>query len=233
MVQLNRDELLQAYRSMQTIRAFEKALEHEAAPMPGGASYHSMIAHIPGLKVVMPSTPYDAKGLLIQSIRDDDPVMFFEHIVMYDDQGEVPEEPYTIPFGEANVTREGKDATIVALGRMVQFSNTAADKLAADGIECTVIDPRTISPLDEDTILESVEETGRLVVVDEATPRCSMPTDIAALVADKAFGALKAPIKMVTAPHTPVPFAPELEDAYLPSPEKIEAMVRTVVGYKK
>ena len=197
------------------------------------ASYHSMIAHIPGLKVVMPSSPYDAKGLLIQSIRDDDPVMFFEHIVMYDDEGEVPEDPYTIPFGEANVTREGGDATIVALGRMVQFSNTAADKLAADGISCTVIDPRTISPLDEDTIVESVEETGRLVIVDEATPRCSMPTDIAALVADKAFGALKAPIKMVTAPHTPVPFAPELEDAYVPNPEKIEAAVRTVVGYKK
>jgi pyruvate dehydrogenase E1 component beta subunit len=159
--------------------------------------------------------------------------MFFEHIVMYDDEGEVPEEPYTIPFGEANLTREGTDATIVALGRMVQFANTAADNLAADGVSCTVVDPRTISPMDEDTIIESVEETGRLVIVDEATPRCSMPTDISALIADKAFGALKAPIKMVTAPHAPVPFAPELEDAYLPSPEKIEAAVREVVGYKK
>jgi pyruvate dehydrogenase E1 component beta subunit len=152
---------------------------------------------------------------------------------MYDEEEDVPDESYAIPFGEANLTREGSDATIVALGRMVQFSNTAADNLAADGISCSVIDPRTISPMDEDTILESVEESGRLVVVDEATPRCSMPTDIAALVADKGFGTLKAPIKMVTAPHIAVPFAPELEDAYVPSPEKIEAAVREVVAYKK
>ncbi len=199
------------------------------------ASQHSqclypIFTHIPGLKVVIPSSPYEAKGLMIQAIRDDDPVIFLEHKVMYDDEEEVPDEPYTIPFGEANLTREGEDVTIVAFGRMVNFSNEVADKLAKDGISCTVVDPRTTSPLDTDTILECVEETGRLVVVDEASPRCNMATDISALVAQEAFGALKAPIKMVTPPHTPVPFSPQLEDLYIPSPEKIEAAVRAVAG---
>ena len=200
------------------------------------ASQHSqclypIFTHTPGLKVVIPSSPYEAKGLMIQSIRDDDPVVFFEHKVMYDDEEEVPDEPYTIPFGEANITREGDDVTVVAIGRMVTFANQVADKLAGDGIGCTVIDPRTTSPLDEDSILESVEETGRLVVVDESNPRCNMATDIAALVAESAFDALKAPIKKVTPPHTPVPFAPELEDLYIPNPEKIEAAVREVAAH--
>ena len=197
------------------------------------ASQHSqclypLFTHIPGLKCVMPSSPYEAKGLLTQAIRDDDPVIFFEHKVMYDDEEEVPDDPYTLPFGEANLTREGDDVTIVSLGRMVKLSNEVADKLESDGIHCTVIDLRTTSPLDEDTIIESVEDTGRLVVVDEANPRCSIATDISALVAQNAFNALKAPIKMVTAPHTPPPFAPELEDLYIPTPEKIEAAVRAV-----
>jgi pyruvate dehydrogenase E1 component beta subunit len=200
------------------------------------ASQHSqclypVFTHMPGLKVVVPSSAYEAKGLLIQSIRDDDPVVFFEHKMLYDTSEEVPDEPYTIPFGEANLTREGGDVTIVALGRMVQFANQAADKLEQDGIGCTVVDPRTTSPLDEDTIIECVEDTGRLVVVDESTPRCNMATDISALVSQNAFGALKAPIRMVTPPHTPVPFAPEIEDIYIPSPENIEAAVRDVVGY--
>ncbi len=192
-------------------------------------SLYSLFTHIPGLKVAIPSSPYEAKGLLIQAIRDDDPVIFCEHKVMYDDQEEVPDESYTIPFGEANTTREGDDVTIVAIGRMVKFSNEVADKLAKEGISCTVIDPRTTSPLDSETILESVSETGRLVVVDEATPRCSVATDIAALVAEHAFDALKAPIKLVTAPHTPVPFSPVLEDAFIPNPQKIEAAVRAVM----
>jgi acetoin:2,6-dichlorophenolindophenol oxidoreductase subunit beta len=195
------------------------------------ASQHSqclypIFTHIPGLKVAIPSSPYEAKGLLIQAIRDDDPVIFFEHKAMYDDMEEVPDEPYTIPFGEANLTREGKDATIVAIGRMVQFANAAADELARKGVSCTVIDPRTTSPMDEDAIIESVEETGRLVVVDEASPRCNMATDISALVAQNAFKALKGPIRMVTPPHVPVPFSPTLEDAYIPSPARIVEAVR-------
>ena len=200
------------------------------------ASQHSqclypIFTHIPGLKVVIPSSPYEAKGLLTQSIRDDDPVIFFEHKAMYDDEEEVPDEPYTIPFGEANFTREGGDVSIVAIGRMVGLANEVADRLAKDGIECTVLDPRTTSPLDADTIIETVEETGRLVIVDEAYPRCNMATDISALVSQSAFAALKAPIRMVTPPHTPVPFAPKLEDAYIPSPEKIEAAVREVAAH--
>jgi pyruvate dehydrogenase E1 component beta subunit len=200
------------------------------------ASQHSqclypIFTHVPGLKVVLPSSPYEAKGLMIQAIRDDDPVIFLEHKVLYDDEEEVPDEPYTIPFGEANLTREGEDVTIVAFGRMVKFANQVADGLETDGISCTVLDPRTTSPLDTDSILESVEETGRLVVVDEASPRCNMATDISALVAENAFGALKAPIRMVSPPHTPVPFAPELEDLYIPSPEQIGAAVRAVMEH--
>ena len=199
------------------------------------ASQHSqclypIFTHIPGLKVVIPSSAYEAKGLLTQAIRDDDPVIFFEHKAMYDDEEEVPDEAYTIPFGEANLTREGDDVTIFAIGRMVQLANQAADKLEKDGVSCTVIDPRTTSPLDEETIIEAVEETGRLVVVDEAHPRCNMATDVAALVAQNAFAALKAPIKMVTPPHTPVPFSPALEDIYIPSVGRIEAAVREVAG---
>ena len=201
------------------------------------ASQHSqalypIFTHIPGLKVVIPSNPYDAKGLLIQAIRDDDPVIFLENKVLYDTMGEVPDGAYTVPFGEASIVREGEDALIVALGRMVGFAKDAAGALAKDGIDCTVLDPRTTSPLDEDTILEAVEENGgRVVIVDEASPRCGLAADIAALIAEKAFGALKAPIVKVTPPHTPVPYAPDLERAYLPDPDKIAAAVRRVAAY--
>jgi pyruvate dehydrogenase E1 component beta subunit len=200
------------------------------------ASQHSqclypVFTHIPGLKVVLPSSPYEAKGLMIQAIRDDDPVIFFEHKVMYDDTGDVPDEAYTIPFGEANLTREGDDLTIVAFGRMVSFANQAADALRREGIGATVIDPRTTSPLDSETILDSVSETGRLVVVDEAHPRCSMAADIARLVAEEAFGDLKAPIRTVTPPHTPVPFSPALEDLYVPTPARIIEAAKSVVTH--
>ena len=195
-------------------------------------SLYPIFTHIPGLKVVIPSNAYDAKGLLIQSIRDDDPVIFFEHKRMYDDEAEVPDEGYAIPFGEAELSREGGDVTIVAIGRMVQLANQAADRLEKDGIGCTVVDPRTTSPLDEDTIIECVEDTGRLVVVDEASPRCGMAADISALVTQEAFGALRAPTQLVTPPHSPVPYAPELEDAYIPSTERIEAAVRRVMDYE-
>ncbi len=199
--------------------------------MFGGKAKTPMVIRTMIGEVVVPSNAYDAKGLLIQAIRDDDPVIFCEHKLMYDLRAEVPDEPYAIPFGEANVVRDGDDVTVVALARMVHYAGEAAEALAKDGIEVELIDPRTTSPLDEDTILDSVERTGRLVIVDEATPRCSIATDIAALVADRAFDALKAPIRRVTAPHTPVPFAPSLEKLYIPSPERIAAAVREVHGY--
>lgn len=199
------------------------------------ASQHSqclypIFTHIPGLKVVLPSNAYEAKGLLAQAIRDDDPVIFFEHKAMYDETAEVPDDAYTIPFGEANVCREGDDVTIITMGRMVNFSNQVADKLAKEKIGVTVVDLRTTSPLDTETVLETASETGRVVVVDEAHPRCNMAADISALICQEAFDDLKAPIKMVTAPHCPVPFSPALEDLYVPGPAKIEAAVRAVMG---
>ncbi|WP_322053830.1 alpha-ketoacid dehydrogenase subunit beta [Paraburkholderia bannensis] len=186
----------------------------------------SLFTHIPGLKVVCPATPYDAKGLMIEAIRDNDPVIFCEHKLLYTMEGDVPEESYSIPFGEANIVRDGDDVTLVTYGRMVHYALDAAQKLAKEGIEADVIDLRTTSPLDEDTILESVQRTGRVVVVDEANPRCSIATDIAALVASKAFRDLKAPVGMVTAPHTPVPFAASLEDLYIPSADQIAEAAR-------
>jgi len=202
------------------------AAQHSQALYP-------LFTHIPGLKVVVPSSPYEAKGLLIQSIRDDDPVIFCEHKAMYDTTGEVPEDSYAIPFGEANVVRDGGDVTVVAIGRMVSVAAQAASELAASGIDVELIDPRTTSPLDTDTILESVENTGRLVVVDEATPRCNVATDISALAAKEAFGSLRAPIEMVTAPHTPVPFADSLEDLYIPDAQRIVNAVKSVAGWSR
>ena len=202
------------------------------------ASQHSqclypLFTHIPGLKCILPSNPYEAKGLLIQAIRDDDPCIFFEHKAMYDMEGEVPDEPYTIAFGEANVACEGEDVTIVAFGRMVNQALAAVDMLKKKGVSCTVVDPRTTSPLDTDTIIETIEETGRLVVVDEAHPRCSMATDIAALAASRCFDALKAPVQLVTAPHAPVPFSPALEDLYIPSVERIVAAAETAMKHRQ
>lgn len=212
-----------------TIRAmygagFSAAAQHSQCLYP-------VFTHLPGLKVVVPSSPYEAKGLLAQSIRDDDPVVFFENKVQYDEVGEVPEESYTIPFGEANIVREGDDVTVVAIGRMVSVAQQAAAELAGSGIDIEIIDPRTTSPLDLDTILESVENTGRLVIVDEASPRCNIATDISAQIVSEAFGDLKAPIKMVSPPHTPVPFAKVLEDLYVPAPQDVIGAVKTVVDW--
>ena len=190
---------------------------------------YSIFAHIPGIKSIVPSTPYDAKGLLSSAIRDNDPVMFFEHKLLYDVEGEVPEDNYTIPLGVADVKREGKDATIVTLGRMVHLALEAADTLANDGVDVEVIDLRSISPMDGDAILASVKKTHRLVVVDEDYPRCSVATDVIALVADQAFDYLDAPCKMITAPHTPVPFSPALEDVYIPSADTIVSTVKSQV----
>ncbi len=192
---------------------------------------YSVFAHIPGIKVVVPSNPYDAKGLLLESIRDDDPVIFFEHKALYDDVCDVPAEPYRIPLGQADVRRRGDDITIVALGRMVGIAEQAADEVRAQGIACTIVDPRTISPLDETTILDCVRSTGRLVVVDEGHPRCGMASDIAAIVGREAFGDLKAPIASVTAPHTPVPFAANLEALYVPTVADVRAAVVDAVNY--
>jgi pyruvate/2-oxoglutarate/acetoin dehydrogenase E1 component len=193
---------------------------------------YAMLTSIPGLKVVMPTTPADAKGLLTTAIRGDDPVMFFEHTTLYAEKGEVPDGDYLLPFGHARMVREGHDASIVTCGQMVGYAAKAADKLAKDGIACDVIDLRTTSPMDEETILDSVELSGRLIVVDESPPRCSLASDIAGLVANKAFASLRAPIEMVTPPHTPVPFARELEKAYLPSVAGIEAAVRKTLAYR-
>ena len=189
----------------------------------------STFTSVPGLKVVMPSNPYDAKGLLIQAIRDDDPVIFCEHKLLYAMKGDVPDEDYTIPFGEASWLRDGEDLTIIAFSAMVPKAIEAADKLAEEGIKCTVIDPRTTSPLDEESILESVEETGRVVIVDESTPRCSIASD-SSIIVDKAFKALKAPIKKVTTAHSPVPFSPALEQAFIPQTEGIIEVCREVLG---
>lgn len=191
---------------------------------------YSIFAHIPGIKSVVPSTPHDAKGLLSAAIRDNDPVMFFEHKLLYDIEGEVPEDNYTIPLGEADIKREGKDATVVALGRMVHLALEAAETLARDGLEVEVVDLRSISPMDSNTILESVKKTHRLLVVDEDYPRCSIATDVIALVADQAFDYLDAPCKMITSPHTPVPFSPVLEDVYIPGADTIVSTVKSQVG---
>ncbi|MFO0336177.1 MAG: alpha-ketoacid dehydrogenase subunit beta [Pseudomonadota bacterium] len=202
---------------------FSAAAQHSQAP-------YNVFTAVAGLTVVVPSTPYDAKGLLITAIRDDDPVVFCEHKLLYGLSGEVPDEAYTIPFGEANYTREGEDVTIVALAAMVPRANAVADKLRKDGISVEVVDPRTTSPLDEEGILESVEHTGRLVVVDESAARAGIAHDIAALVASQGFHSLKAPIQLVTPPHTPIPFSPALEKAWLPDEARIEAAVRTAMA---
>lgn len=192
---------------------------------------HPLFTMIPGLKVVMPTNAYDAKGLMIQAIRDDDPVVFLESKTLYELESDVPDEAYTIPFGEAEYVRDGDDVTIVAMGGAMLHAKMAADELAKEGIECEVVDPRTTSPLDEETILESVENTGRLIIVDESPPRCSLAADIASMVADKGFKSLKAPVKKVTCPHTPVPFAPSLEDAFLPNAGRVIAAAKEAVAY--
>ncbi|MDZ3992610.1 alpha-ketoacid dehydrogenase subunit beta [Pseudomonas sp. Teo4] len=192
-------------------------------------AFYPVFTHFPGLKVVVPSNPYDAKGLLLEAIRDDDPVIFLENKMLYDTMGEVPDGSYTVPFGEAKVVRDGKDVMIVAIGRMVKVAEDAARKLQADGISACVIDPRTTSPLDEDTLIEFTEEIGRVVIVDEANPRCGIAADISAMLVDKCFDSLRAPIKMVTAPHTPVPYAPNLEDAYVPNADAVVKAVKSII----
>jgi pyruvate dehydrogenase E1 component beta subunit len=201
----------------------------------GAAAQHSQcleawFMHIPGLKVVMPSTPYDAKGLLISAIRDDNPVVFLEHKMLYGTQGEVPEESYAIPLGKADIKREGKDITVVATSMMVGLALSAAEKLAGNGISLEVVDPRTLSPLDEQTILNSVKKTHRLLIVHEEVKFAGSGAEIAAMVAEKAFDYLDAPIVRIGAPFTPVPFSPPLEQEFIPSEEKIIQAAKKMMG---
>jgi pyruvate dehydrogenase E1 component beta subunit len=199
-----------------------------AAGQHSGCHY-SVFTHMPGLKTVVPSTPADAKGLLAAAIRDDDPVIFFEHKLLYDVEGEVPPGEYVLPLGKADIKREGDRVTVVAIGRMVSMALEASETLASEGVSVEVVDPRTLSPLDEDTILSSVRKTRRLVVADEDNPRCSMATDLVALATTQAFDDLDAPPQMVTSPHTPVPFAPVMEDFYVPSAARIADAVRATL----
>ncbi|MGQ9500781.1 MAG: alpha-ketoacid dehydrogenase subunit beta [Anaerolineae bacterium] len=192
-------------------------------------SFESMFAHIPGLKVVLPSTPYDAKGLLKSAIRDNNTVLFFEHKKLYEIKGPVPEEEYTIPLGKADIKRSGTDVTIVTYAFMVRKSLAAAEQLAQEGISVEVLDLRTVSPLDEEAILNSVKKTQRLVIVQETWRRCSVGAEVAAIVAEQALDYLDAPIVRVTAKDVPIPFSPVLENYVLPQEADIVAAVRRVL----
>ncbi len=190
-------------------------------------SFYSIFSHIPGIKGVVPCDPYTAKGLLISAIRDDDPVVFFEHKLLYPETGPVPEEPYAIPIGKARVVKSGKDITLVGISRMTLVCLQAAQTLAAEGVDAEVVDLMSISPIDYDLIIDSVRRTHRIVVVDEDTPRCSVACDICSAVAEEAFDYLDAPPTKVTAPHTPVPYSKPLEGAYIPDAPRV---IRAVKG---
>ncbi|MDR1856932.1 MAG: alpha-ketoacid dehydrogenase subunit beta [Desulfovibrio sp.] len=201
----------------------------------GAAAQHSQsmeswFVHIPGIKVVIPSTPADAKGLLISAIRDDNPVVFLEHKVLYGAEGEVPDGEYTIPLGKGDIKREGKDVTVVATSLMVKTALDAADVLAKDGISVEVVDPRCLSPLDTDIILKSVGKTQHLVVAHEAVKQGGAGAEIAAVVAEEAIGSLAGPIVRVGAPFCPIPFAQSLEQAYIPGVDAVVAAVKKTLA---
>ena len=184
---------------------------------------YSLFTHIPGLKVVVPSSPYDAKGLLTAAVADNNPVLFFEHMGLYGMKEEVPESSYEIPLGDAKIVRDGTDITVIATSMMVNKALDAADQLRERNISIEVIDPRTLSPIDNKKICRSARKTGRVIIVDESPPRCSIAADIAAMVSESTFDSLKAPVKRVTSPHSPVPLSPPLEEAYIPSVQRIIA----------
>jgi pyruvate/2-oxoglutarate/acetoin dehydrogenase E1 component len=193
-------------------------------------SLHAWFSHVPGLKVVLPSTPYDAKGLLKTAIRDDNPIVFFEDKMMYKLKGPVPSEEYTIPFGVADVKRAGRDITIVATSSMVQVALGAAALLEKVGISAEVIDPRTTSPLDERALIESAKKTSRAMVVDEGYGRYGVTAEIAAVIAEGAFYNLDAPVKRLGAMHVPIPFSPPLEDATVPTDRSVFEAARALCG---
>src|SRR6266403_4499782 len=193
-------------------------------------SLQAWVAHVPGLKVVLPSTPYDAKGLLKTAIRDENPVIFFEDKMMYKLKGPVPEEEYTIPLGVANVKREGEDITIVATSSMVQVALGAAELLEKIGVSAEVIDPRTTWPLDEKTLIESAKKTSRAMVVDEGYGRYGVTGEIASVIAEGAFYSLEAPVKRMGAMHVPIPFSPPLEDVTVPTEQTVFEAARALCG---
>lgn len=193
-------------------------------------SLHAWLSHVPGLKVVMPSTPYDAKGLLKTAIRDENPVVFFEDKMMYQVKGPVPVEEYTIPFGVADVKRKGEDITIVATSSMVQVALGAAEMLEKAGISAEVIDPRTTWPLDEKTLVESAKKTSRAMVVDEGYGRYGVTGEIASVIAEGAFYSLDAPVKRLGAMHVPIPFSPPLEDVTVPTERTVFEAARAMCG---
>ncbi len=195
-------------------------------------AFENWYANTPGLKVVVPSNPYDAKGLLKSAIRDNDPVIFMESEQMYGDKGEVPEEEYTIPLGVADVKREGKDVTIVSFGKIIKEAYIAADQLEKEGISCEIVDLRTVRPLDEETILKSVKKTNRLVILEEAWPFSSISSEITYIVQEKAFDYLDAPIQRITTADTPAPYSPALLKEWLPNAEDVVKAVKKV-AYKK
>lgn len=191
-------------------------------------AYESIYSHIPGLKVVYPSEPYDAKGLLKTAIRDDDPVIFLESEQMYGMKQEVPEEEYLIPFGKGKIKREGDDVTIVAHGKMYHIAQQAAKELAKDGVEAEIIDPRTIKPFDLELVIESVKKTNRCVIVDECHPFAGVAAEVGFLVQREAFDYLDAPVQRVTIPDAPAPFSKKIFDLWLPSPKDVIDAVNTV-----
>ncbi len=193
-------------------------------------SLHAWVSHVPGLKVVLPSTPYDAKGLLKTAIRDDNPVIFFEDKMMYQLKGLVPEGDYTIPFGVADIKREGTDVTIVATSSMVQVALEAAEKLAALNISAEVVDPRTMFPLDKNTLIESAKKTSRAIVMDEGYERYGVTAELAAVIAEGAFYYLDAPVKRMGAMDVPVPFSPVLEDLTVPTAKAVIEVAKTLCG---
>lgn len=194
-------------------------------------SLHAWWSHIPGLKVVIPSTPYDAKGLLKTAIRDDNPVAFFEDKMMFQVKGHVPEEEYTIPFGVADIKREGRDITLVATSSMVTIAHEAAEQLETIGISAEVIDPRTTSPLDKETLITSVKKTSRAIVIDEGYNHFGTTAELASVIADGAFYYLDAPVKRMGAMDVPIPFSPALEDLTVPTPEMVTEMAKVLCNH--
>jgi acetoin:2,6-dichlorophenolindophenol oxidoreductase subunit beta len=211
-----------------TIRTTLGATRRSAAQH--SQSLHAWVAHVPGLKVAVPSTPYDAKGLLKSAIRDDNPVVFFEDKMMFATKGPVPEEEYTLPLGVADVKREGEDLTIVATSSMVYVALEAAELLEQEGVSAEVVDPRTLVPLDRETLVASVTKTGRALVVDEGHTSYGVSAELAAVLADEAFWHLDAPVKRLAALDVPIPFSPVLEDETVPTPERVLEVARALVG---